>query len=50
MKDKKCCNVEVTETEKGFRVEILGDKVKECLASLLKCCAAQVKRGCKERA
>lgn len=38
MKEKKCCSVDVTETEGGFRVELTGERIKECLASLASCC------------
>lgn len=41
MKDKKCCNVDVTELENGLRVEIVGQKVKECLSSLMSCCLSR---------
>ncbi|MBI5882901.1 MAG: hypothetical protein HZB91_07350 [Elusimicrobia bacterium] len=41
MKEKKCCNVDVTETEKGLRVEIIGAKVKECLSTLMNCCCSK---------
>ncbi|MFA6028415.1 MAG: hypothetical protein WC969_01040 [Elusimicrobiota bacterium] len=41
MKEKKCCTVDVTETEKGLRLEITGEKIKDCLSSLACCCASK---------
>ncbi len=35
---KDCCNIKVTETEKGYRVEVTGDEVKtKCKEILEKC-------------
>ena len=38
MSEKKCCTVDVVETEKGLRVELTGERIKECLSSLASCC------------
>ncbi len=38
--DKKCCNFDVTETEKGYRIEVTGDDLKEkCKTMFEKCCS-----------
>ncbi|MFA6092745.1 MAG: hypothetical protein WCU88_11750 [Elusimicrobiota bacterium] len=38
MKEKKCCTVDVTKMENGLRLEITGEKVENCLSSLMSCC------------
>ncbi len=43
--EKECCNVNVTETEDGLRIEIRGEALKEKAATLLKnCCGEDVGR------
>lgn len=39
MSEKKCCTVDVTETEKGYKVELSGPGIKDCLARLVSCCS-----------
>ena len=41
MKEKKCCTVDVAETEKGLRLDITGARIKECLSSLVSCCCSK---------
>ncbi|MBI5241185.1 MAG: hypothetical protein HY926_11990 [Elusimicrobia bacterium] len=41
MSEKKCCTVEVTETDKGLRLELAGARIKDCLSSILRCCGAE---------
>ncbi|MBI5622157.1 MAG: hypothetical protein HY924_00115 [Elusimicrobia bacterium] len=48
MKENKCCSVDVTETEKGLKVELVGDKVKECLTTLMSCCCRSKAEGSKK--
>ncbi len=38
MADKKCCSVDFTETEEGYRIDLTGEKIKDCLSSFMKCC------------
>ncbi len=36
--DKDCCNIKVTETQKGYRFEISGKEIKDkCKAFMEKC-------------
>lgn len=49
MSEKKCCSVDVVETEKGLRVELTGERIKECLSSLLSCCSSKAKAADKSR-
>ncbi len=38
--DKNCCNIKVTETQKGYCFEITGKEIKDkCKAFVEKCCA-----------
>ena len=36
--EKECCNVKVTETKDGLRIEIKGEGLKEKAATMLKNC------------
>jgi hypothetical protein len=37
---KECCNIKVSETEKGFSIEVEGDSVKErCKEMMESCCS-----------
>ena len=47
MSEKKCCTVDVVETEKGLRVELTGERIKECLSSLVSCCSYKSKAAAK---
>ena len=38
--EKQCCNVNVTELDNGYRLEITGDDIKaQCKAMIEHCCA-----------
>ncbi len=41
--NKECCTIKVNETEKGYMIEVTGDKVKECCKSIVidnqECCS-----------
>ena len=38
--EKQCCNVNVTELDNGYRLEITGDDVKaKCKTMIENCCA-----------
>ena len=39
--EKECCNVKVTETEDGLRIEIKGEGVKEKIATVFKNCCGE---------
>ena len=43
MSDKKCCTVEVEKTEKGLKIELFGDCLKDKLSSILSCCGGKEK-------
>lgn len=45
--EKECCNVKLTETEDGLRIEIKGEGVKEKVATAFKnCCGEEIgKKG-----
>ena len=37
--EKKCCDINVTETEKGYKIEVTGDEVKtKCKEKIEKWC------------
>lgn len=37
--EKECCNIKVTETEKGFRIEVAGEEIKDkCKSIMENCC------------
>ncbi len=39
---KECCNIKVSETEKGFTFEVEGDDVKEkCQSIMENCCSGE---------
>jgi hypothetical protein len=38
--EKQCCNVNVTELDNGYRLEITGDEIKaKCKTMIENCCA-----------
>ena len=39
--EKECCNVKVTETDDGLRIEIKGEGVKEKAATMLRNCCGE---------
>lgn len=42
--EKECCNMKVTETDDGLRVDIKGEGLKEKCETLLKnCCSEEMK-------
>ncbi len=42
--EKGCCDIRVTETEEGFKVEVKGEGLKErCRAILKNLCSADLK-------
>ena len=51
--ERDCCEIKVTEMEKGFRIEITGDEVKEkCKTVIDECCGggktwAEMMKACK---
>jgi hypothetical protein len=46
---KDCCNIKVTETEKGYRIEVTGEKIKEkCGAFIENCCSDENIKKCFE--
>ena len=48
MAEKKSCNMEVTEIESGYKLEITGEKVKSYLSSFLERCSSKKKEGSSE--
>ena len=46
---KECCNIKVTETDKGFQIEIEGEHVKEkCKTVFENCCSDENIKNCFE--
>lgn len=43
--EKECCNVKVTETEDGFRIDVKGEGLKEKFETVLKnCCGEEMRK------
>ena len=43
--EKECCNVKVTETEDGFRIDVKGEGLKEKFETVFKnCCGDEMKK------
>ncbi len=43
--EKECCNVKVTETEEGFRIEVKGEGLKEKFETVFKgCCSEEMRK------
>jgi hypothetical protein len=46
---KDCCNIKVTETDKGFQIMIEGEDVKEkCKTMFDNCCSNEKMKSCFE--
>jgi hypothetical protein len=44
--EKECCNIKCTETEKGYRVDIEGEKVKEKIKEATdQCCSGDMMKN-----
>ncbi len=41
--EKECCNVKFSETEKGFRIDVIGEKIKEKCKSMMENCCGESK-------
>lgn len=40
---KECCNIKISETEKGFCLEVEGDEVKDkCKTVFSNCCSGEM--------
>ena len=37
-KEKECCDVKVTKTKEGFRVDVKGVEVEKCMEECIKKC------------
>jgi len=43
--EKECCNVKITETEDGFRIDVKGEGLKEKVETVFKnCCSEEMKK------
>ena len=43
--EKECCNVKVTETEDGYRIDVKGEDLKEKFETVFKnCCGDEMKK------
>lgn len=45
--EKKCCEINVSEVESGYRIEITGEGVKEkCKSAMENCCSEEGLKKC----
>ena len=43
--EKECCNINVTETEEGYRIDLKGENLKEKFETMVKsCCGEEMKK------
>lgn len=45
--EKDCCEIKVTEIEKGFKIEVTGDEISnKCKTAFRQCCSGEAMKKC----
>ncbi len=46
MSEKSSCNINITETEEGFRIDVTGATCEELLKRMKECCCKDSEKDC----